>query len=80
MFKALNKGSVAKGEFRLGGQTKDGDDHILCKAKTGVLYYDHDGKGGDHPVQFAALPSTSISTPERGRGGGHAGFQGYHRQ
>jgi predicted outer membrane repeat protein len=55
VFKALDAGPLADADFRLGGKAKDADDHILYKAKTGALYYDHDGKGGDDAIHFATL-------------------------
>lgn len=42
-------------EFRKGKKAKDSDDHILYHAKSGRLFYDHDGKGGKVAVQIAKL-------------------------
>ena len=36
-------------------RAKDADDHILYHAKSGRVFYDDDGLGGDDAVQIARL-------------------------
>ena len=47
--------SLTKGEFHIGKNAHDGNDHIIYSAKSGRLSYDADGKGGDGKVLFATL-------------------------
>ncbi len=48
-------GTLAAGEFRRGHHATDGDDYIIYNPDTGSLYYDPDGDGSAHKVQFAQL-------------------------
>ncbi len=41
--------------FVVGTKAKDHDDHIIYDKAAGALYYDADGKGGTHQVEFATL-------------------------
>ena len=41
--------------FRVGTKAKDGNDHVIYNSKTGALYFDDDGKGGDAKVKIAVL-------------------------
>jgi hypothetical protein len=47
--------ALEAGEFRIGRQAKDDDDHVLYHAKSGRMFYDEDGKGGADAVQIARL-------------------------
>jgi Ca2+-binding RTX toxin-like protein len=48
-------GKLEKSAFQIGSKALDKDDRILSDSKTGALYYDEDGRGGDAAVQFATL-------------------------
>ena len=47
--------TLSKGEFYIGKNAHDHNDHLIYNAKNGKLFYDDDGKGGDHKVLFAVL-------------------------
>ena len=48
-------GTLVSGEFHKGHHAADGDDYIIYNPDTGSLYYDPDGNGSAHKVQFAQL-------------------------
>ena len=48
-------GTLPAGEFHKGHHAADGDDYIIYNPDTGSLYYDPDGNGSAHKVQFAQL-------------------------
>ena len=56
-FSELTPGSLSSSEFRKGTAALDSDDHIIYDKKTGSLYYDNDGVGGDGQIKFAQLDS-----------------------
>jgi Ca2+-binding RTX toxin-like protein len=47
--------SLDKSEFLLGKVAKDKDDHVLYDAATGIVRFDHDGKGGEAAVAFVEV-------------------------
>ena len=51
--------SLSKGEFFIGKNAHDGNDHIIYNKKNGQLFYDHDGKGGDAKTLVAVLDNHS---------------------
>nr|WP_280938797.1 calcium-binding protein [Methylobrevis pamukkalensis] len=55
IFKTLDLGALAAGEFRIGAAAKDADDHVIYAKGTGALYYDADGNGAGAAIQFATL-------------------------
>lgn len=57
VFKAIGAGLEAKEFYAHKGATEahDKNDRIIYDTKSGKLYYDDDGKGGHHAVQFATL-------------------------
>jgi hypothetical protein len=46
--------------FRSGKSAADSDDHIIYDRKTGYLYFDPDGAGGEDQIQFATIGSNKI--------------------
>jgi hypothetical protein len=55
---ATKSGTALTGSmFRLGKTASDGNDHIIYEKKTGRLFYDSDGRGGEDQVQFALFAS-----------------------
>jgi len=50
-----SNGVLGASEFWTGSSAHDEDDRIIYDAKTGNLFYDADGKGGDDAVQIAKL-------------------------
>ncbi|WP_230530781.1 calcium-binding protein [Microvirga roseola] len=56
VFLALEKdGKLTKASFHQGSKAHDKTDRIIYDNKTGALYYDEDGRGGDAAVKFATL-------------------------
>jgi len=47
--------SLSNGEFHLGSQAHDRNDHVIYNADKGKLFYDDDGKGGDAKELVAVL-------------------------
>jgi hypothetical protein len=47
--------SLGKSEFLLGKVAKDKNDHVLYDAATGIVRFDHDGKGGEAAVAFVEV-------------------------
>jgi Ca2+-binding RTX toxin-like protein len=48
-------GTLTSGEFHKGDRAAASDDRIVYNPDTGALYYDPDGTGSTHKVQFAQL-------------------------
>ena len=46
---------LGAGEFHVGGNAADANDHIIYKANTGALFYDPDGDGAAPKIKFAVL-------------------------
>ncbi|HET7717418.1 MAG TPA: calcium-binding protein [Bauldia sp.] len=46
---------LSKGEFHIGKKAEDGNDHIIYNSKSGGLFFDNDGRGGDSAILFAML-------------------------
>ena len=46
---------LEKGEFEVGKNADDGNDHVIYDRVKGKLYWDGDGKGGDDKVLFAKV-------------------------
>jgi serralysin len=63
VFKHMGFGELKEEFFHVGKKAADKDDHIIFNDKTGALYYDPDGKGGEHQVQFAGC-SLSHELPD----------------
>lgn len=60
IFKALDVGVLDASAFVAGRKlttAKTADQHLIYDTKTGYLYYDKDGKGGDDAVKFAEIGS-----------------------
>lgn len=57
IFTELDAGKLKKGAFYKAkkGKAKDGNDRIGYDKKSGALYYDADGRGGEKAVKFAVL-------------------------
>ena len=47
--------TLPKSQFRYGKKAKDEDDHFGYNKKTGVVWYDPDGKGGESQVNVVKL-------------------------
>ncbi len=59
VFGALG-GSVGAGEFRLGTEAVDRNDHLIYNRETGELFYDADGSGGRDQILFARFEPDTI--------------------
>jgi serralysin len=62
VFDAIGR-SLTKDEFYAGAKVSkahDKSDHIIYDTRSGKLYYDEDGKGGDGAVHFATLTSKPV--------------------
>jgi len=46
---------LGAGEFHVGSNAQDANDHIIYKANTGALFYDPDGDGAAAKIKFAML-------------------------
>jgi hypothetical protein len=59
IFKKIGASLDAREFYAKSGATSahDKDDRIIYDKKTGILYYDSDGKGGEAAIQFATLSS-----------------------
>jgi len=59
VFKAFHDaGSIAEAQFYAAdgaNKAHDGNNRIIYDTKSGALYYDDDGLGGDRAVQFAVV-------------------------
>lgn len=55
IFTGLSLGPLSESEFGKGKKAKDSDDHILYHKKSGGIWYDADGKGGEDAVMFARV-------------------------
>ncbi|MEQ8700835.1 MAG: calcium-binding protein, partial [Bauldia litoralis] len=55
IFTGLSLGPLSESEFARGKKAKDSDDHILYHKKSGGIWYDADGKGGQDAVMFAKV-------------------------
>ena len=55
VFSALQNGSLAAGQFRLGTQALDADDRLIFDPSSGHLFYDPDGNGNSSAVLFGVL-------------------------
>jgi serralysin len=63
VFTKLHKGSLTKDTFHIGKEAQDSSDRIIFNAKTGALFYDADGSGGEHAaVKFAQLKAKAALT------------------
>jgi Ca2+-binding RTX toxin-like protein len=48
-------GVLGAARFHIGPAAADASDRVIYNPNTGLLYYDHDGRGGDPQVPFAEL-------------------------
>jgi len=48
-------GVLGAARFHVGQAAADASDRIIYNPNTGALSYDHDGRGGDPQIRFAAL-------------------------
>jgi Ca2+-binding RTX toxin-like protein len=56
IFDELGGGKALKeANFVVGTEALDSDDHVIYDAKSGALYYDADGAGGEDAVRIATL-------------------------
>jgi Ca2+-binding RTX toxin-like protein len=46
---------LAKGQFRRGDEARDADDLVIYDRKSGTLFIDFDGKGGEGQIKFAKV-------------------------
>ena len=55
---------VTDSDFKVisGGGSVDADDHILYDRRSGEVFYDTDGRGGDAPILFAVLANLPFLT------------------
>lgn len=60
VFTGLVLGPLAAGEFRLGANAADANDHILYQSSTGNLFFDQDGTGAIGKVLFAQLDAGTV--------------------
>ncbi len=61
-FLSLPAGTLAAASLRIGAHAVDADDFVIYNPANGKLFYDHDGAGGDAPIQFARLaPDLALS-------------------
>lgn len=51
----LSGDTLAKSQFRYGKAAKDDDDNFGYNTKTGIVWYDPDGKGGESQVDVVKL-------------------------
>jgi Ca2+-binding RTX toxin-like protein len=65
VFAGLATGALSSAAFYVGKGAHDGNDHIIYNSSTGALFFDSDGTGSAHQIQFATisshLPLTSSS-------------------
>ena len=59
IFDTLAPGELTDNAFVDGNKAHDANDRIIYNDKNGKLFYDADGKGGEHQVLFARLDTTS---------------------
>ncbi|MCB2073004.1 MAG: hypothetical protein H6917_16930 [Novosphingobium sp.] len=60
-----NRGSFERRALRSGEEARDDTDRIIYNKKTGELFYDPDGRGGEDGVLFALVePGTTIYTSD----------------
>ncbi len=52
IFKHMGFGNLKEKYFHVGAHAHDGNDHIILDPDTGTVYYDADGKGGEHQQPF----------------------------
>jgi len=58
IFIALNAtGTLPTGQFRIGAQAADANDHVIYNSATGVLIYDANGNGAGGAAQIATIGS-----------------------
>ncbi len=57
VFTGLQKGVLREANFEVGARAIDGNDQIIYKWKTGELFYDADGRGGESQIKIAQLES-----------------------
>ena len=55
IFDAFAPGALADNAFVIGNKAHDANDRIIYNDKNGKLFFDADGKGGEHQVLFARL-------------------------
>lgn len=55
VFSGLPTGALSAGAFAIGKAAHDSSDHIIYNSSTGALFFDSDGIGGAHQIQFATL-------------------------
>ncbi|WP_202596434.1 right-handed parallel beta-helix repeat-containing protein [Mesorhizobium loti] len=55
VFAGLQPGALSGQAFYAGAGAHDSTDRIIYDSSTGALYFDSDGSGGAHQVQFATL-------------------------
>ncbi|MBN9551633.1 MAG: calcium-binding protein, partial [Alphaproteobacteria bacterium] len=62
VFTGLQTGVLPAGAFTTGRAAHDGGDHIIYNSSTGALFFDSDGTGSAHQIQFATLsPHLSLT-------------------
>jgi Ca2+-binding RTX toxin-like protein len=49
-------GTLGGHKFYIGDHASRHSDRIIYNENTGKLYYDPDGKGGEHQIKFAVIP------------------------
>ncbi|MBZ9993082.1 right-handed parallel beta-helix repeat-containing protein [Mesorhizobium sp. BH1-1-4] len=55
VFAGLQPGALSGQAFYAGASAHDSTDRIIYNSSTGALYFDSDGSGGAHQIQFATL-------------------------